>query len=60
MDTAELLLMLAFTLPISFLPGPNNLLSAAHSSQHGFRNTLPLILGGVGLVALLILKKGKK
>ena len=47
MDTAELLLMLAFTLPISFLPGPNNLLSAAHSSQHGFRNTLPLILGMV-------------
>lgn len=45
MDTEELLLMLAFTLPISFLPGPNNLLSAAHSSQHGFRNTLPLILG---------------
>lgn len=47
MDTAELLLMLAFTLPISFLPGPNNLLSAAHSSQHGFKNTLPLILGMV-------------
>ena len=47
MDTAELLLMLAFTLPISFLPGPNNLLSAAHSSLLGFRNTLPLILGMV-------------
>jgi len=45
MDTADLLMMLAFTLPISFLPGPNNLLSAAHSSQHGFKNTLPLILG---------------
>ena len=45
MDTTELVVMLAFTLPISFLPGPNNLLSAAHCSRYGFKNSLPLISG---------------
>ena len=39
--------MLIFTLPISFLPGPNNLLSAVHSSKYGFSKTLPLISGMV-------------
>ena len=39
--------MLVFTLPVSFLPGPNNLLSAVHSSKFGFNKTLPLILGMV-------------
>ena len=39
--------MLIFTLPVSFLPGPNNLLSAVHSSKFGFNKTLPLILGMV-------------
>ena len=47
MDVEELVVMLAFTLPISFLPGPNNLLSAAHSSRYGFKNSLPLISGMV-------------
>ena len=47
MDTASLIAMLAFTVPISLLPGPNNLLSAAHSSQYGFKRTLPLISGMV-------------
>ena len=47
MDGAELVIMLAFTLPISFLPGPNNLLSAAHSSRYGFKDSLPLISGMV-------------
>lgn len=47
MNVAELLVMLAFTLPISFLPGPNNLLSASHSSRYGFNNSLPLISGMV-------------
>ncbi len=37
--------MLVFTLPVSLLPGPNNLLSAAHSSRHGFNKSLPLISG---------------
>ena len=39
--------MLVFTLPVSLLPGPNNLLSAAHSSRHGFDKSLPLISGMV-------------
>ena len=39
--------MLVFTLPVSLLPGPNNLLSAAHSSGHGFNKSLPLISGMV-------------
>jgi len=39
--------MLVFTLPVSFLPGPNNLLSAVHSSKFGFNKTLPLISGMV-------------
>ena len=39
--------MLIFTLPVSLLPGPNNLLSAAHSSRHGFNKSLPLISGMV-------------
>ncbi len=47
MDIAGLIAMLAFTLPISLLPGPNNLLSAAHSSQYGFKRSLPLISGMV-------------
>ena len=39
--------MLIFTLPVSLLPGPNNLLSAAHGSRHGFKKSLPLISGMV-------------
>ena len=39
--------MLVFTLPVSLLPGPNNLLSAAHGSRHGFNKSLPLISGMV-------------
>ena len=39
--------MLIFTVPVSILPGPNNLLSAVHSSKFGFNKTLPLISGMV-------------
>ena len=46
-DFSGLFAMLAFILPLSFLPGPNNLLSAAHSSRHGFKKSLPLISGMV-------------
>ena len=46
-DFSNLLAMLIFTLPVSLLPGPNNLLSAAHSSRHGFNKSLPLISGMV-------------
>ena len=46
-DPSNLIAMLVFTLPISLLPGPNNLLSASHSSRYGFKQTLPLISGMV-------------
>ena len=46
-DFSNLIAMLFFTLPVSLLPGPNNLLSAAHSSRHGFNKSLPLISGMV-------------
>ena len=39
--------MLIFTVPVSILPGPNNLLSAVHSSKFGFKKSLPLISGMV-------------
>ena len=46
-DFSNLIAMLVFTLPVSLLPGPNNRLSAAHSSRHGFNKSLPLISGMV-------------
>ena len=45
MDTELLIATLAFIVPMCFTPGPNNVLCAAHGSQHGFRGTLPLIAG---------------
>jgi len=46
-DFSNLIAMLVFTLPVSLLPGPNNLLSAAHSSKYGFTKSMPLIFGMV-------------
>ena len=45
MDTQLLIAALVFIVPMCFTPGPNNILCAAHGSQYGFRNTLPLIMG---------------
>ena len=45
METDLLLATLAFIVPMCFTPGPNNVLCAAHGSQHGLRGTMPLILG---------------
>ena len=45
METDLLLATLAFIVPMCFTPGPNNVLGAAHGSQHGLRGTMPLILG---------------
>jgi len=36
---------MAFIAPMCFTPGPNNLLCAAHGSQHGVKRTVPLTLG---------------
>ena len=38
---------LVFLIPMYITPGPNNILCAAHGSQHGFRATMPLISGFV-------------
>jgi threonine/homoserine/homoserine lactone efflux protein len=45
MDSELLAQFLVFTIAMCFSPGPNNILCAAHGSQHGFKGTLPLISG---------------
>ena len=45
MTSTGLLAVLIFIIPMCFTPGPNNLLCAAHGSQHGFRRTIPLTIG---------------
>jgi len=53
MDTELLLATITFQIAMCFSPGPNNVLSAAHGSQHGLKETMPLILGmAVGWSAL--------
>jgi len=42
-----LIAALVFLIPMYITPGPNNILCAAHGSQHGFRATIPLISGFV-------------
>ena len=49
----------AFLLPMCFTPGPNNVLCAAHGSQHGFRESLPMISGmAVGWTTLGLIVAG--
>ena len=45
MNEADFVALLVFTVPMCFSPGPNNLLCAAHGSQHGFRASIPMTLG---------------
>lgn len=45
MDETAFVALLVFIVPMCFTPGPNNMLCAAHGSQHGFRATIPLTLG---------------
>ena len=47
MNIPLLIAALVFLIPMYITPGPNNILCAAHGSQHGFRATIPLILGFV-------------
>ena len=57
MDTTALIALLVFIVPMCFTPGPNNMLSAAHSAQHGFRSTIPLTLGmltGWSILGLIV------
>lgn len=57
MDTTLLIATLVFIIPMCFSPGPNNVLCAAHGSQHGFKETLLLISGmavGWSLLGLFV------
>ncbi len=66
MDIVTISAAIAFIIPMCFSPGPNNLLCAAHGSNHGFKNTIPLTLGmvigwsslgiGVGMASTIIEK----
>ena len=47
MNIPLLIAALVFLIPMYITPGPNNILCAAHGSQHGFRATIPLISGFV-------------
>ena len=47
MNYEGLIALLVFIIPMCFSPGPNNMLCAAHGSQHGFRATIPLTIGMV-------------
>ena len=53
MDNELLLATITFQIAMCFSPGPNNVLCAAHGSQHGLKGTIPLIMGmAVGWSAL--------
>lgn len=57
MDTTALIALLVFIVPMCFTPGPNNMLCAAHSAQHGFRATVPLTFGmlaGWSILGLIV------
>ena len=57
MDWALISATSLFMISMTFSPGPINLLCAAHGSQHGIRNTLPLMAGmffGFTVLALII------
>ena len=45
MDTTTFMTMIWFIFSTSFTPGPGNILSAAHSIQHGFDRTIKLLIG---------------
>ena len=47
MNIPLLIAALVFLIPMYITPGPNNILCAAHGSQHGFRATIQLISGFV-------------
>ena len=45
MDNTAFIAMIWFIFSTSFTPGPGNILSAAHSIQHGFDRTIKLLIG---------------
>ncbi|MDO7899379.1 LysE family translocator [Pseudomonas citrulli] len=54
----QLLPFALFAFVASITPGPTNILVLSHSSRFGLAPTLPIILGGCGAAALLVLLVG--
>ncbi len=57
-DTLPLLPFLMFAVVASITPGPTNVIVLSHSARRGVAATLPIILGGCGGAALLVLTVG--
>ena len=57
-DIASYLPFLMFALVASITPGPTNVIVLSHSARRGVAATLPIILGGCGGAALLVLSVG--
>ena len=54
--TVDIPATLVFVLVTTFTPGPNNLLSASMGVIHGYRRSLPLMLGiATGFVVIMLL-----
>ena len=52
----DLLAFLLFSIATSATPGPNNIMVSAAAANHGFRSTIPHILGiAVGLAVMLLI-----
>ena len=57
-DTLPFLPFLMFAFVASITPGPTNVIVLSHSARRGVTATLPIILGGCGGAALLVLIVG--
>jgi len=57
-DTLPFLPFLMFALVASITPGPTNVIVLSHSARRGVAATLPIIIGGCGGAALLVLTVG--
>lgn len=57
-DTLPLLPFLMFAVVASITPGPTNVIVLSHSARRGVAATVPIILGGCGGAALLVLTVG--
>ncbi|PLP99005.1 LysE family translocator [Cupriavidus pauculus] len=57
-DTLPFLPFLMFAVVASITPGPTNVIVLSHSARRGVAATLPIIIGGCGGAALLVLTVG--
>lgn len=58
LDTLPFLPFLLFAIVASITPGPTNVIVLSHSARRGIVATLPIIIGGCGGAALLVLAVG--